>query len=164
MSIAKEITRLNALNFGPSDYAASVRTLVVSVGTMDHWEDQYLAHRFHYPMSRVVIAAHLARLRAIDEAVADFRHLKALRNACIIARGLGYDSKWCIHPGQIEIANEIFSPTEVGIAWAQRVMTAYRAAAAEGVGAMAVDNKIIDAASIQMAEATSSLAEQAGMV
>jgi citrate lyase subunit beta/citryl-CoA lyase len=161
--IAKGSRRLKALHFGPGDYAASVRMPLESIGAMDEWDERYPGHRFHYAMHRIVVAARAAELRVIDGPVANFRDLDSYRRSCLIARSLGYDGKWCIHPDQIATANEIFSPTQKELDWAQRVIDAYREATAEGSGVISVDNKMIDAASIKLAERTIELAHQAGM-
>ncbi len=71
---------------------------------------------------------------------------------CIIARGLGYDGKWCIHPLQIAIANEVFSPTEQELQWAREVVTAYEQAMAKGTGAISAGDRMIDMASVRMAQ------------
>jgi citrate lyase subunit beta/citryl-CoA lyase len=75
---------------------------------------------------------------------------------------LGFDGKWCIHPQQVEIVNEVFSPTEGEIEWAKKIVSAYEEANAAGSGAISMDGQMIDAASIKMAQNTLDLAEGAG--
>jgi citrate lyase beta subunit len=150
--IAVATSRLEALVFGYGDYAASVRMPTVSIGAMDWWDERYPGHRFHYAMSRTVVAARAAGLRAIDSPLADYKDLDAYRKMCIIARGLGYDGKWCIHPAQIAIANEVFSPTEQELQWAREVVTAYQQAMVKGTGAISVGDRMIDMASVRMAQ------------
>lgn len=150
-AISEATERVAALNFGPGDYAASTRMPATSIGGTDQWDDQYPGHRFGYAMSRIVVAARAAGLRAVDGPVADFRDTEAFRRSCIVARSLGFDSKWCIHPSQIAIANEVFSPTEQERVWAQQVMDAWKQAAANGQGAASIDSTMIDEASIRMA-------------
>lgn len=150
--IAMASGRLEALVFGYGDYAASVRMPTVSIGAMDWWDERYPGHRFHYAMSRTVVAARAAGLRAIDSPLADYKDLDAYRKMCIIARGLGYDGKWCIHPAQIAIANEVFSPTEQELRWAREVVTAYQQAMVKGAGAISVGDRMIDMASVRMAQ------------
>jgi citrate lyase subunit beta/citryl-CoA lyase len=157
--IARSTGRLQALVFGPGDYAASVHMPMSSIGAMDEWDDRYPGHRFHYPMHRIAVAARAAGLLAIDGPVANVRDLDGYRQSSLIARSLGYDGKWCIHPNQIPIANEVFSPTEKELAWAKRVVDAYREAVAAGRGVLTVDDKMIDAASIKLAERTIELAQ-----
>jgi citrate lyase beta subunit len=157
-AIAYATDRLEALVFGPGDYAASVRMPQTSIGTMDEWDEVYPGHRFHYAMHRIVAAARAADLRAIDGPVADYRDEEGLRKSCLIARSLGFDGKWCIHPGQVETVNEVFSPTERELEWAKKVVSAYEEANAAGSGSISVDGQMVDAASIKMAQNTLDLA------
>ena len=156
--IARATQRLTALHFGPGDYAASVRMPQRSIGTMDEWDEVYPGHRFHYAMHRIVVAARAAGLRAVDGPVADHRDEEGLRESCLVARSLGFDGKWCIHPAQIETVNDIFSPTEEEVEWARKVVQAYEEANAAGRGAISVDGQMIDAASVKMARNTLDLA------
>ncbi len=157
-AIAHATDRLEALVFGPGDYAASVRMPQTSIGTMDEWDEVYPGHRFHYAMHRIVVAARAADLRAIDGPVADYRDEEGLRKSCLVARSLGFDGKWCIHPGQVETVNEVFSPTERELEWAKKVVSAYEEANAAGSGSISVDGQMVDAASIKMAQNTLDLA------
>jgi citrate lyase subunit beta / citryl-CoA lyase len=152
--IARATNRLEALHFGPGDFAASLRMPYRSIGAMDEWDETYPGHRFHHVMQRIVVAARAAGLRAVDGPLADYRDEEGLRQSCMIARSLGFDGKWCIHPAQIEAVNEIFSPTEREIEWAERVVRAYEEASAAGTGAVSVDGQMIDAASIKLARNT----------
>jgi len=161
--IAAASDRLEALIFGPGDFSASIRMPMASIGTEDWWDEQYSGHRLHYAMSRVLVAARAAGIRAIDGPVANFRDAGALRRGCITARGLGYDGKWCIHPTQLPIVNDLFSPTQEEVAWAQTVVDAYQEALNSGNGAVSVGNTMVDAASIKMAQTTLTLAQQAGI-
>ena len=163
-AIASATKRLEALVFGPGDYAASVRMPQTSIGTMDEWDEAYPGHRFHYAMHRIVVAARAADLRAIDGPVADYRDEEGLRKSCLVARSLGFDGKWCIHPGQVETVNEVFSPTERELEWARKVADAYEEANAAGSGSISVDGQMVDAASIKMARNTLDLARGAGML
>jgi citrate lyase beta subunit len=153
-AIARATDRLTALHFGPGDFAASLRMPQTSIGTMDEWDDAYPGHRFHYVMQRIVVACRAAGLRAVDGPVADYRDEEGLRKACMLARSLGFDGKWCIHPAQIETVNEVFSPTEREVEWAKKVVAAYEEANAAGSGAVSVDGQMVDAASIRMARNT----------
>lgn len=146
--------RLGGLHFGPGDFAASMRMPQTSIGAMDEWDEAYPGHRFHYAMQRIVVAARTAGIRALDGPVADHRDEEGLRKSCLLARSLGFDGKWCIHPAQIAIVNEHFSPTEKEVEWAKKVVAAYEEAKAAGSGAVSVDGKMVDAASIRMAQNT----------
>ena len=161
-AIARATPRLEALHFGPGDYAASIRMPQISIGTMDEWDEAYPGHRFHYAMHRIVVAVRANALRAIDGPVADYRDEEGLRKSCLRARSLGFDGKWCIHPEQVEIVNEVFSPAEGEIEWAKKVVSAYEEANAAESGAISVNGQMIDAASIRMAQNTLDLAEGTG--
>jgi citrate lyase subunit beta/citryl-CoA lyase len=153
-AIARSTDRLGALHFGPGDFAASLGMPQTSLGTRDEWDEAYPGHRFGYVMQRMVVAARAAGLRAVDGPVADHRDEEGLRAACRLARALGFDGKWCIHPAQVPAVNEVFSPTEGEISWAEKVVEAYEAAKAAGSGAVSVDGQMVDAASIRMARRT----------
>ena len=161
-AIARVTDRLRALHFGPGDFAASLGMPQTSLGTRDEWDEIYPGHRFGYVMQRMIVAARAAGLRAMDGPVADHRDEAGLREACRGARSLGYDGKWCIHPAQIPVVNEVFSPTEGEIGWARRVVKAYEEAGAAGSGAVSVDGQMVDAASIKMAQNTLGLAGAQG--
>ena len=161
--IARATVRLEALHFGSGDYAASIRMPQTSIGTADEWDEAYPGHRFHYAMHRIVVAARAAGLRAIDGPVADYRDEEGLRKSSLVARSLGFDGKWCIHPGQAETINEAFSPTEEEVEWARKVVSAYEEANEAGSGSISVDGQMVDAASIKMAQNTLDLARGAGM-
>ena len=153
-SIARATDRLGALHFGPGDFAASVSMPQASIGVMDEWDEAYPGHRFHYAMQRIVVAARAARVRALDGPIADYGDEEGLRRSCLIARSLGFDGKWCIHPAQIELVNEVFSPTEKEVDWAKKIVAAYEEANAKGSGSVSVDGQMVDAASIKLARNT----------
>ena len=153
-AIAAADPRIEAIVFGPGDYAASVRMPATAIGTADAWDAAYPGHRYHAPMHQILVAGRAAGLRVVDGPFADVRDADGLRRSCLTARALGYDGKWCIHPDQIAITNEVFSPTDDEIAWARRVVASAEAAARVGKGALAIDGTMIDAASVRMAQAT----------
>jgi citrate lyase subunit beta/citryl-CoA lyase len=153
-SIARATGRLTALHFGPGDFAASVSMPQASIGVMDEWDEAYPGHRFHYAMQHIVVAARAAGLRVLDGPVADYGDEEGLCRSCLIARSLGFDGKWCIHPAQIAVVNEAFSPTEKEVDWAKKVVAAYDEANAEGSGSVSVDGQMVDAASIKLARNT----------
>jgi citrate lyase subunit beta/citryl-CoA lyase len=127
---------------------------LTSIGVMDEWDEAYPGHRFHYAMQRIVVAARAAGVRVLDGPVADYGDEDGLRGSCLRARSLGFDGKWCIHPAQIPVVNEAFSPTEKEVEWAQKVVAAYKEANAAGSGSVSVDGQMVDAASIRMAQVT----------
>jgi citrate lyase subunit beta / citryl-CoA lyase len=150
-AIARATPRLEALHFGPGDFAATLRMPLTSIGVMDEWDEAYPGHRFHYAMQRIVVAARAAGVRVLDGPVADYADEEGLRKSCLFARSLGFDGKWCIHPAQIAVVNDLFSPTVDEVAWAEKVVSAYEEANAAGSGSVSVDGQMVDAASIKMA-------------
>jgi citrate lyase subunit beta/citryl-CoA lyase len=146
--------RVEALVFGPGDYAASVRMPLAAIGTLDRWDTDYAGFRWDYPLQRILAAGRAAGVRVIDGPYADYRDLDGFRRSCQTARALGYDGKWCIHPEQAPIANEVFTPDEAEISWARAVLAANAEAEREGRGSFSLQGQMIDAASLRMAEAT----------
>jgi citrate lyase beta subunit len=163
-AIARATSRLETLIFGPGDYAASVRMPLENIGMAGEWDELYPGHRFHYAMHRIVVAARAAGVKAVDGPYADYRDPDGLRRSCQIARSLGFDGKWCIHPAQIGVVNEVFSPTRRELEWARKVVAAYEEAKAAGSGAVSVDGRMVDAANIRMAQNALDLARAAGML
>ncbi len=149
--IAFSSSRIVSLVFGVADYSASLG--MPGAGISGHGEKAalYPGDRFHFPLSRVAMAAKAAGLAAIDAPYGDYKDPEGLRGSCLAAAGLGYDGKWVIHPDQIAIVNEIFSPSEDDLKRSVKIMQAYEQARDAGVGALALDGKMIDAASIRVA-------------
>ena len=129
--------RVEALVFGPGDYAASIRMPLAAIGMPDRWDTDYPGHRWDYPLQRILVAARAAGVRAIDGPYADFRDRDGFRRSCLAARALGYDGKWCIHPDQVPIANEIFSADEAELTWAREILVANAEAEQAGRGSFA---------------------------
>jgi citrate lyase beta subunit len=153
-AIAAASPRVEALVFGPGDYAASVRMPLAAIGMPDRSDTDYPGHRWDYPLQRILVAARAAGVRAIDGPYADFRDHDGFRRSCLAARALGYDGKWCIHPDQVPIANEVFSADEAELTWAQAVLAAHAEAEQAGQGSFAVNGQMVDAATLRMARAT----------
>ena len=130
--------RLEALHFGVADYAASNRARTVNIGGLN---PDYPGDQWHFALSRMTVACRAYGLRAIDGPFGDFKDPDAYRAAARRAAALGIEGKWAIHPSQIELANEIFSPPEAEVDRARRILKELEIAAAEGRGAAAVDGK-----------------------
>lgn len=160
--IAVASSRVEALVFGPGDYAASLGMPHRAIGTLDHWDADYPGHRWDYALQRILVASRAAGRRAIDGPYADFRDLDGFRISCLTARALGYDGKWCIHPAQVPVANEVFTPNEAEIAWAREVIAANDEAERTGRGSFALKGQMVDAASVRMARSTLLRAERTG--
>lgn len=155
-AIAASGGRLEALHFGVADYAASNRARTVSIGGLN---PDYPGDQWHYALSRMIVACRAYGLRAIDGPFGDFRDPDGFRAGARRAAALGAEGKWAIHPSQVELANEVFSPLAAEVDRARRIVEELRAAGAEGKGAAAVDGKMIDAASERMARTVIEMAE-----
>ena len=138
--------RLEALILGFGDLSASqgVRLALASTYPGDLW---------HHARARMIVAARAHGLDAIDGPFANFRDPDGYRREATWAAALGAVGKWAIHPSQIEIANDVFAPTEQEIALARRMCEAYRAAEARGAGAAGAGGILVDAAAIRIFEA-----------
>ena len=145
--------QVEAILYGPGDYAASLQMPMDSIGAMDASDDLYPGHRWHAIMQTVVVAARAYGKRCIDGPYAPFRDAAGFEKVCEIGRVMGFDGKWAIHPSQIETLNRIFSLPESQVMWAQRVLDAYEEAMRAGTGAITVDGKMVDAASLRVARA-----------
>lgn len=156
--------RLEGFVYGPGDYAASVRMPLESIGELDEHDRIYPGHRWHHVMHSIVSAAKAYDKRAIDGPFAGIKNLEGLAQACKIGRAMGFDGKWCIHPGQIETVNQTFVPSQKEIDWARTVLDEYEAALREGRGAISVKGKMIDVASLRMCRAIVEKAQLAGLL
>lgn len=159
-AIAAASPRLEALIFGPGDFAAAVGMDTPMIGE----DAAYGSHGFHAVLSWLVWAGKARDLQVLDGPFANVDDLDGYRRSCERARFLGVDGKWCIHPAQIPVANEVFAPGPDEVARAERVMEAYEQALEEGTGAIKLDDEMVDAATLRMAERTLAKAKAAGMV
>lgn len=151
--IAFSSPRLEALVFGVADYAASLTMMTKGISGHGDREEFYPGHRWHFPLSRMAMAAKAAGLSAIDAPYGDYKDEAGLRKSCLLSAALGCDGKWAIHPNQIQTINEIYSPTPEDVERSQRILQAYKEAQKEGCGSLALDGKMVDAASIRIAKA-----------
>lgn len=156
--------RMEAMVFGVADYAASTQARTTNMGGANpnyavltdpdeagnrqrHWGDQW-----HFAVSRMVVACRAYGLRPIDGPFGDFSDPEGYRSVSRAMAALGVEGKWCIHPSQIELAHEVFTPTEAEVTRATRILEAMEEAAKEGRGAVSLDGRLIDAASIRQAQ------------
>jgi citrate lyase beta subunit len=123
-----------------------------AIGEFDDHDAVYPGHRWHAVMHTIVATARAHGLRCMDGPYAGYNDLAGLERACQIARAMGFDGKECIHPKQLPIVNETFSPTPDDIAKAEALVAAYEAAVAKGQGAATHDGRMIDAANVRMAQ------------
>jgi citrate lyase subunit beta/citryl-CoA lyase len=149
--IARSSDRLEAIIFGAGDLSASQRARVD--GNFDPVGD-YPGDFWHFARFQVVTAARTAGIDAIDAPYPAYRDPAGYRRSAVQASLLGFDGKWAIHPDQITLANEVFSPTADEIADAHAAVEAYRRAEAGGVGAIGRDGRLVDAAHMRLAANT----------
>jgi citrate lyase beta subunit len=143
---------LKTLVFGIADYSASVRARLVSIsGHGEKEEDLYPGHRWHFALSKIVMVAKANGCLAIDAPYGNFKDPEGLRRSAVISCALGCDGKWAIHPDQIDIINEVFTPSHKDIELAAKVLEAHAKAASEGRGAVAVEGRMVDQATVRMA-------------
>jgi len=148
-AIAVSSPRLVSLVFGPADFMASIGMRSLTVGGQPEGYP-YDAH--HYALMRMLVAAKAAGLQAIDGPYAKIGDLDGLRAAATAVAALGYDGKWVLHPSQVGVVNEVFTPSPADYARAVRILDAYqRATEVDGRGAVLLDGEMIDEASRKMA-------------
>jgi citrate lyase subunit beta/citryl-CoA lyase len=150
-AIASASPRLHALIFGPGDLSASLGLGQLTIGMPDSGYDGDI---WHYALVKLLVAARVNGLLAIDGPYAAFADLDGLERSARRTAVLGFDGKWVIHPTQIEVVNRAFSPDSATYARAEGILAAYRQATeGEGRGAVRFEGEMIDEATRKMAEA-----------
>ncbi|WP_339671947.1 CoA ester lyase [Dasania marina] len=156
--------RMEAMVFGVADYAASIRARTTQIGGAnanyqvlsgepnDASRQYFWGDPWHYAISRMVVACRANGLRPIDGPFGAIDDPEAFRAAANAAAALGVEGKWAIHPSQIELANEIYTPSDAELTRATRILEMMKEAAKAGKGAVTLDGRLIDAASIRQAE------------
>src|SRR5919206_3697289 len=164
--------RMEAMVFGVADYAASLQSHTTSIGGSNpyysvltdadatgaresHWGDQW-----HYALARIAVTCRAHGLRPIDGPFGDFNDPEGYVAAARRAAMLGCEGKWAIHPSQVPLANEVFTPDAAAAEKTRRIVAAMAEAAREGCGAVSLDGRLIDAASLRMAEVLLTKLEQ----
>jgi citrate lyase subunit beta/citryl-CoA lyase len=148
-AIATSSKRLEALHFGVADYAASNRARTTNIGGLN---PDYPGDQWHAALTRMTVACRAFGLRPIDGPFGDFKDPDGYVLAAKRAAALGLEGKWAIHPSQVALANDVFSPPPAEVDKAKRILVALEEAAAQGKGAASLDGRLIDAASARMAE------------
>jgi malyl-CoA/(S)-citramalyl-CoA lyase len=160
-AIAGASPRLESLHFGAADYAASqgMRTTNIGGGNADyvmltdgerrerHWNDLW-----HYPLFRLAQAARAHGIVPIDGPFGDYSDAEGFRTQARRTAVLGCEGKWAIHPSQVPLANEIYTPPAAEVERAEAILAALEEAHAKGLGAVALNGVLIDAASIRQAQ------------
>lgn len=157
--IAGASPRLEALIFGMGDYSASQGIDPIAISA----DSGYPGDIWHYARYKMIVAARSYGLDAVDGPFVNFRDGDWFRTECVRAKQLGAVGKWAIHPSQVEIAQEVFSPTQEAIDKAYRAVAAYREAQAQGLGAIQVDGQMVDVATVRLVQRVIDQAEMFGM-
>src|SRR5258708_21007564 len=148
--IARSSARLEALIFGPGALSGSLGLGQLTIGTLD---SDYPGDVWHYALMRLLVAARVNGLLAIDGPYAAFADLQGLERSARRTASLGFDGKWVIHPSQIDTVNRVYSPDPAVYARAEGILAAYRQATeGEGRGAVRFEGEMIDEATRKMAE------------
>lgn len=161
--IAAASPRLASLVFGPGDFMASLGMGGLNVGAQP---DGYPADAFHHVLMSILVAARAHGLQAIDGPFVAIRDVDGFRRSAQLSAALGYDGKWVLHPAQVDAGNEVFSPKASDFERAQRIMSAYAQAIGQGqgsVGAIVVDDEMVDEAGVKLAAAILARGRAAGM-
>ncbi len=148
-AIATSSPRMEAMHFGVADYAASCRARTTNIGGLN---PDYPGDQWHHGLSRMLVACRAFGLRAIDGPFGDFNDADGYLQAARRGAAMGYEGKWAIHPSQIELAHQVYSPPASEVEHAHRILAALEQAATEGKGAAQLEGRMIDAASARMAE------------
>ena len=163
--IAKASKRNESLHFGVADYAASTRARTTVIGgpnpdygvltdpDVDNSRSYHWGDMWHYAIARMVVAARANGLRPVDGPFGNFQDPDGYQAQARRAAVLGCEGKWAIHPSQIPLANEVFTPPAKEVERARRILVAMDEAAKAGKGAVSLDGRLIDIASIRQAEA-----------
>lgn len=161
--IAKASPRLASLVFGPGDFMASLGMGGLNVGAQPAG---YPADAFHHVLMSILVAARANGLQAIDGPFVAIRDLDGFQRSAELSAALGYDGKWVLHPTQVSVGNAVFSPKVADFERAQRIMAAYAnaiGAAGGAVGAIVVDDEMVDEAGVKLAAAILARGRAAGM-
>ncbi|NHC13216.1 HpcH/HpaI aldolase/citrate lyase family protein [Motilibacter deserti] len=163
-AIAAASPRVEALVYGPGDMAASLGMRTVEIGAQPAGYPG--ADAYHYVLLRILVAARAAGVQAVDGPYVRIADVEGFRRDKARTAALGYDGAWVLHPGQVDAANEVFTPSPEEYARAEAVLAAYaRATSGAGGlrGAVLLDGEMIDEASRQVALAVAAKGRAAGL-
>jgi malyl-CoA/(S)-citramalyl-CoA lyase len=175
-AIATASRRNESLHFGVADYAASTGARTTMIGgpnpaygvltgsATDPHRDYHWGDMWHYAIARMVVAARAAGLRPIDGPFGDFSDAEGYKAQANRSAALGCEGKWAIHPKQLPLANEVMGPSAADVEKARRILDAMAEATRAGRGAVSLDGRLIDIASIKQAEGLVKKAEQIAAV
>jgi citrate lyase subunit beta / citryl-CoA lyase len=161
--IAAASPRLETIIFGPADFMASINMKSLVVGALI---PGYPADPYHYILMRILMAARMHNLQAIDGPFLQIRDVDAFREVAGRSAALGFDGKWVLHPGQVEAANEIYSPSQEDYDHAELILDAYDYCTSEAggkKGSAMLGDEMIDEASRKMAPVIAGKGRAAGL-
>jgi len=173
-AIAAASPRLEGIIFGVGDYSIDLENFDTVFGASNpdyavlaredghlperHWNDQW-----HFALARIANACRAYGLRPIDGPFTNYGDPEGYRASATRARALGFEGKWAIHPSQVEIANEVYTPSAHQIAWARDIVTRMDVAASEGKGAIGIEGVLIDRAHVLLSNKILARARVAGL-
>ncbi len=154
--IARATPRLGGLIFGLVDFAGDI-------GAQELGGEQFFY--YNYAKSKCLVAARAAGITVVDGVTLAVRDLEACRRDAQMGARMGFDGKWAIHPAQISVIHEAYTPAPETIARARRIVEAYQQADVQGgLGAIIVDDQMVDAALLRVEWRTLAIARKAGLI
>jgi citrate lyase subunit beta/citryl-CoA lyase len=162
-AIAAASPRVETVIFGPADFMASINMKSLVVGAL---HPNYPGDPYHYILMRILMAARTYDLQAIDGPYLQIRDVDGFREVARRSAALGFDGKWVLHPGQIEVANEVYSPSQEDYDRAELILDAYGYYTSEAggkLGAVMLGDEMIDEASRKMAMVVAGKGRAAGL-
>jgi citrate lyase subunit beta/citryl-CoA lyase len=162
--IAQASPRVETLIFGPADFMASINMKSLVVGEQPPGYD--VGDAYHYILMKILMAARAFDKQAIDGPYLQIRDLDGFRRVAGRSAALGLDGKWVLHPGQVDVANAVFSPRQEDYDHAENILDAYEWSTSEAggkKGSAMLGDEMIDEASRKMALVISGKGRAAGM-
>jgi len=164
-AIAASSPRLEGIIFGVGDYSIELENFdtVFGAPNPEYQVAGAQGDQWHFALARIANACRAYGLRPIDGPFTNYGDPEAYRASAIRARALGFEGKWAIHPSQVSIANEVFTPSPVQIAWARQIAAKMAVAADEGKGAIGLEGVLIDRAHVLLSDKILRRARLAGL-
>jgi citrate lyase subunit beta/citryl-CoA lyase len=163
-AIAAASPRVETIIFGPADFMASINMKSLVVGEQPSGDD--VGDAYHYILMRILMAARAYDKQAIDGPYLQIRDIDGYKRVAGRAAALGFDGKWVLHPGQVDAANEVFSPRQEDYDHAENILDAYEWYTSEAggkKGSAMLGDEMIDEASRKMALVVAAKGRAAGM-
>ncbi|MEO5708899.1 MAG: CoA ester lyase [Nocardioidaceae bacterium] len=163
-AIATASQRVETIIFGPADFMASINMKSLVVGEQPPGYD--VGDAYHYILMRLLMAARAHDKQVIDGPYLQIKDLEGYKRVAGRSAALGFDGKWTLHPSQIDVANEVYSPDQGDYDHAENILDAYEHYTSEkggAKGAVMLGDEMIDEASAKMALVISGKGRAAGM-